>query len=275
MQGTYPVDCECSGDCAESKVEDARLALRREPWPEDDVRFMRERGDGTFSDTGQDITVWLYRADGFRWAADMAIQYADLDESARGQESSSRVQGADSLESSLALSDQAVERAFAGVSDALGPINWFGLTCAVGALYRHYVELLLKVVIILGYRIQHRNSPFPWTHDLTGLWDLARSTMLGIWPNRDEGGKEVLERATEHVTWLADIDPNGESFRYPSDEGLLRDEALPLIEELQAHVIPLGNYLRSVAVGMWDVRGEQQNQEEDMRKNLPDSDPGI
>jgi len=225
---------------------------------------MRELSNGNLFDSGKDIGVWLDRADGFRWAADMACQYAELDQSAREQASAEEARAAGCLENLHALSDQAVEEAFACRSEAPGSVHWFGLTCAVGALYRHYVELLLKVLIILGRRIRHEDSTFLKTHDLIRLWDEARSSMFAIWPNPDEPERQALDRATQHIKWFAEHDPNNQAFRYPSGDGLARDKALPFIDELRAHVIPLGNYLECVAKGMWDTRHVQRNNEEDV-----------
>jgi len=231
---------------------------------------MRELGDGTLFDAGRDIGVWLDWIDGFRWAADIVVGYAYLDEQKRRN-----LLGPVSSHESLDAVIQEVEDTSACSSEASGPTNWFGVTCAVGALYRHYVELLLKVVIILGRRIQQEESSFPGTHDLKNLWEEARAGMVAIWPNRNEHEREALDRAAQHIEWLVERDPDSQAFRYPSPDGLSKENALPIMEDLRGHVAPLGNYLRSVAVGMWDVRGEQQNYEEDMRANLPDSDPGI
>ena len=244
-------------------------------WPEGSAAFMRERPDGRLFDCGQDIAVWLQRADGFRWAADMAVTYAEQDYSGREQASAQEIRDAGSLEALHSLSDAAVDRAYECLSESDGPIDWFGLTCAVGELYRHYVELLLKVVVILTRRIQNEESSFPRTHDLRTLWQVAHSRMRAIWPNRDGETPEAFDRATEHVSWLAGVDPNAQSFRYPSAQGFARDDALPLMKELRAHVVPLGNYLRKAAGGMWAVRDEQAQYEEDMNANVPDIDHGI
>jgi len=236
-------------------------------WPDNNLAFMRGLPDGRLYDSGQDIAVWLHRADGFRWAADMACQYAESDECARAQTPCKQAPGVVSLGELHALSDKEVKQSYACLSAAPGPIAWFGLTCAAGALYRHSVELLLKVLVILGRRIQGKPSSFVKTHALERLWAEVRAEVLAIWPKQKADERAALDRATQHVKWLDTHDPDSTAFRYPSAQGLSRDDALPLMEELRAHVVPLGNYLSTMAEGMWAVL--------DKREDVPDCDPGT
>jgi hypothetical protein len=149
-------------------------------------------------------------------------------------------------------------------SHAPGPVNWFGLSCAVGTLYRHYVELLLKLIVVLCQRLGSKESSFPKNHDLNMLWDEARDACLGLCPKPNVEDQEALNVAEKQVRWLSEHDPSSQVFRYPALEGTSKDKALPDLQELCEHVVPLGNYLRQVALGLWDMRHNQRDIEEDL-----------
>ena len=245
----------------------------REPWPEYNPGFLRPIGNGLFEDTGQDVGVWLDRADGFRWAADIAMRYAESDVAEQQARERCEAMGTHSLEAMLKQSDNQVIECQACRSNAPGPVNWFGLSCAVAVLYRLYVELLLKIIVILCRRSERKESSFPLTHDLNKLWGEAQAALLALWPERDREQQDVIRVATGHVEWLAKYDPTSQEFRYPTVAGTARDKALPQMEEMREHVVPLGNYLRQVAEGLWAERGQQRDAEADMSGNAPDTAP--
>lgn len=246
---------------------------KREPWPEDNAGFMLPLGEGRFMDVGKDVGVWLDYADGFRWAADILVRYAESDETDRDARHRYETGGVSSYrESAKRAVDGAIDQ-LACASYAPGPVNWLGLTCAVGTLYRHYIELLLKLIVLLCQRLQGKESSFPMTHDLKKLWAEAQEARLGLWPDRDGGEQEALRLAAEHIAWLWERDPSSQVFRYPAPEGISRDRALPHMQELCKHVVPLGNHLRAVALGMWDVRHQQREAQEDMSGSVPDTSP--
>jgi len=84
-------------------------------------------------------------------------------------------------------------------------------------LYRHNIELLLKLLIKDSLEILEREGRVPMHHEIDGLWAKA-------WPLVDEAfGEAIWERSQHgHVTRLLSewvkFDPNGEAARYPNDK---------------------------------------------------------
>jgi len=246
---------------------------KRLHWPENNVGFMRPIGDHVLEDTGQEIGVWLDRADGFRWAADIILRHGDSDVLERDARERAKAQGPSSFEATVERADKEVLERLACRSSGLGPVNWFGLSCAAGTLYRHYIELLLKLIVVLCQRLERKESSFPQTHDLKTLWDEAEGAFLGLRHGRGKERREDLDIAAQHIEWLSQHDPDSQAFRYPTPEGNSRDKALPVMEELAEHVVPLGNYLRQKAMGLWAVRDQQSDVESDMSANGPEFAP--
>lgn len=79
-------------------------------------------------------------------------------------------------------------------------------------LYRQAVELDLKSVVSLGRQVLDRTgAPLHKTHDLTRLWAEASELLNEIEPK----GKDDVGAAGELILQLANIDPDGQRFRYP------------------------------------------------------------
>lgn len=79
-------------------------------------------------------------------------------------------------------------------------------------LYRQYIELRLKHVILLGYRQRKLEQGVPIHHDLQKLWAEALPVLLKQvqGPNRAE-----LETIGAQILELQGIDPGSDEFRYP------------------------------------------------------------
>ena len=76
-------------------------------------------------------------------------------------------------------------------------------------LYRHYVELRLKSIIVLGNRLDGTPCEIPIEHGIGRLWQRAVGTM------DIENG--TIERIDILINQLAAADPTGQSFRYSVD----------------------------------------------------------
>ncbi len=74
-------------------------------------------------------------------------------------------------------------------------------------LYRHYVELRLKSIIVLGNRLDGTPCEIPVGHDIGRLWQQAVETIE----------KDAIEPINTLIKQLAAADPTGQSFRYSVD----------------------------------------------------------
>lgn len=79
----------------------------------------------------------------------------------------------------------------------------------VAFCYRHYVELMLKALIIDASRLLGRAEQPPWTHRLDPLWSLVRPKLEEIWPDDD------LDPMEAKIKQFHDLDPTSEEFRFP------------------------------------------------------------
>jgi hypothetical protein len=82
-------------------------------------------------------------------------------------------------------------------------------------LYRHYLELRMKELILTGSRLPDVAVREGWrnTHDLTCLWGCCRQVLQKVWP---EGPKRDLDAVQNCIQQLAQVDAKSEVFRYPS-----------------------------------------------------------
>jgi hypothetical protein len=103
--------------------------------------------------------------------------------------------------------------------------NWQGndmLIYPLVFLYRHYLELRLKRVIILGQKllvepISLNPKNLQNSHDLICLWTSCREVIeklgvKGFWP---KDSKEQLDNVGSLIKEFAEKDPDGINFRYP------------------------------------------------------------
>lgn len=85
----------------------------------------------------------------------------------------------------------------------------------VAFLYRHYLELRLKELII-NSRFVLTLGPLPSqerdVHWLRKLWTECRNLLQMVWP---DGSKEVLDAAEACILEFDLLDANSECFRYP------------------------------------------------------------
>ena len=80
-------------------------------------------------------------------------------------------------------------------------------------LYRHYIELRLKEIILLGRKLDGSRAGPPKHHRIDELWKLARAIV-----ESDSAEKEDLSIVEACIGEFAHIDPSSESFRYPRDK---------------------------------------------------------
>jgi len=112
-------------------------------------------------------------------------------------------------------------------------------------LYRHYIELRLKEIIIYNWQYLNIVEPFPSGHDIYKLWDICRSCLK----KTDKLVDPKFTQTAEYVEQIiraydsleadlikfAEIDSDSQHFRYPVDKHgipLVIDEQL--LSELQS-----------------------------------------
>lgn len=81
-------------------------------------------------------------------------------------------------------------------------------------LYRHYVELHLKSLLIEAGELLDEPQAVPPKHYLWVLWTRVRALLLKVGGSSDG---PWLRRADEIITSLDDLDPTSFAFRYPVD----------------------------------------------------------
>lgn len=87
------------------------------------------------------------------------------------------------------------------------------LVYPIGFLYRHYLELRLKSLIIVGLEVLGKRHEFRKNHDIEELWKKTRAVLQEVWPN---GSKTDLDNVDACIHEFAHTDPISEAFRYPT-----------------------------------------------------------
>lgn len=82
-------------------------------------------------------------------------------------------------------------------------------------LFRHYLELRLKDIIVYGRIILGQTYQQPWGHELDKLWQDCKPICEGVLGKAYSESLDEVERCVQEMTWL---DPNSEHFRYPRDK---------------------------------------------------------
>lgn len=94
-------------------------------------------------------------------------------------------------------------------------------------LYRHHLELLLKLLIVAGRRLLAENGDQPFGHRLDKLWMIARPIMERCFDDGDWSQNEIV---TSLMAELYSWDPTGEAGRYAkNNKGMKHFEELSLL----------------------------------------------
>ncbi len=96
------------------------------------------------------------------------------------------------------------------------PHNHHLLTLPILFLYRHYLELLMKDLVIEGKRVLGQpDASIPIGHKISWLWDELKPILLQIHIRPDLVNKEELEAVEACIKEFAQVDNHSMSFRYP------------------------------------------------------------
>ena len=86
------------------------------------------------------------------------------------------------------------------------------LVFPVTYLYRHYLELRLKELIIHGRQLLDGPDELPHGHRIDVLWELCRPILEKVWP---DGATTDLDAVGACITEFYTFDQQSMSFRYP------------------------------------------------------------
>jgi hypothetical protein len=84
----------------------------------------------------------------------------------------------------------------------------------IAFLYRHYIELQLKRIIVLAHHLEGTTSDILGSHKIDELWTEARTAVA---QTSMEIPDDKFPRITEVIGEFAVVDSSGEGFRYPED----------------------------------------------------------
>lgn len=82
-------------------------------------------------------------------------------------------------------------------------------------LYRHHLELLLKVIIDTGRQLLDEGDGYPKHHKIGELWPLVKGIIRKVWTNGDPEEFDLVEHVIQE---MALVDPDSMAFRYPKDK---------------------------------------------------------
>lgn len=90
-------------------------------------------------------------------------------------------------------------------------------------VYRQFLELRLKELIIMGYDYIPEAKDFPDEHNLDNLWKLYRHDILSKIESID---KDILDNVENVILQFHNEDPKSMSFRYPVTKAPNRQETI-------------------------------------------------
>jgi hypothetical protein len=91
-------------------------------------------------------------------------------------------------------------------------------------LYRHYLELRLKELIVQGSALIEVPPNLKLNHDLGELWKSVRKILVTVWSNESTAELDAVEKC---IAELCEVDKKSEGFRYP-----FRKDGKPSLPEL-------------------------------------------
>ncbi|MEW6543904.1 MAG: hypothetical protein AB1411_09875 [Nitrospirota bacterium] len=122
-------------------------------------------------------------------------------------------------------------------------------------LFRHYLELRFKDIIVYGQVLSDERAQWRRGHDLDRLWAEVQRLCSAIY-----GSPAPAEFATiaECVSDLHQIDPNSESFRYGRDcnDRPIFEHLVIGLKALSATITSIGDCLDGISMDLW---GRVQN----------------
>ena len=136
-------------------------------------------------------------------------------------------------------------------------------------LYRHYIELQLKEIIINGRWYLEESRMFPRGHDINTLWQECRRVVQEmdaiVEPNPSEElvseSNVIYDNLGKDINALGQLDPNSQNFRYPTDvdgNPITVNFAVIHLRQLQELIERADSYLRGIATGVCEYQSERE-----------------
>jgi len=125
----------------------------------------------------------------------------------------------------------------------------------VAFLYRHYLELQLKNIILIGAELAEEglDPKATWGHDLKKLWATAKKAVFNVWPGGDPNELKVADVA---VAEFSVLDFDGQCFRYFEDAkgntNLKNAPRIICLGNLQSEMNAVFDLLTGIETGMRD-----------------------
>jgi hypothetical protein len=82
-------------------------------------------------------------------------------------------------------------------------------------LYRHYLELCLKALVLEGSALMRDEAPSDLHHNLQVLWGKLSGLVPAVWPDVQSDRAEAVEAC---INEMCQFDPKSIAFRYPFDK---------------------------------------------------------
>jgi len=131
-------------------------------------------------------------------------------------------------------------------------------------LYRHYIELQLKEIIINGRLYLEERKRFPRGHNINRLWEECRRVVQEIDTSVEPNPPEQLTRESNTVydslgndiNVLGQLDPSSATFRYPTDvdgNPITIDFAAIHLRQLPGLIERIDYNLGGIATGVYQV----------------------
>jgi hypothetical protein len=136
------------------------------------------------------------------------------------------------------------------------------LTYPILFLYRHYLELRLKELIVDGQRLLHQLIDFQDQHALVRLWHPCRKILSEIWPKEPAVTWDSVEKLLKEFDQK---DPDGMCFRYPvTTKRKGRQPTLPRLDRVGIRNLyevmkRLASFFESHLDGVDAYRGEEDS----------------
>jgi len=130
-------------------------------------------------------------------------------------------------------------------------------------LYRHYIELQIKEIILNGSSYLGKSTKVPTIHNLEKLWEMCRGVLsemdrdiLEQLGEKERSKYEAYEAALgEDIRVFSQWDPNSEYFRYPIDK---RGDNIVVnlkdihLDKLQEQINKIEYELEGIGVGVYE-----------------------
>ncbi len=135
-------------------------------------------------------------------------------------------------------------------------------------LYRHYIELMLKEIILNNWAYLEISKPFPGGHDIYKLWEICRKAMQETdklidsqYAESKDYIKEIIQiydALEADLNKFAEIDPDSQHFRYPVDSQgnpIVVDAKLlvELLRELPELIKRISYNLNGISTGIYTI----------------------